>query len=163
MVTKGLPTAAMLHDLVDDVLDGEWPDGQGSVDAFLDRLALSRGDTAPGHTGQAFRLTGERDLAADYLIVHEFRSSLVGIHALANGSAGDVLQVYEDAAGELEDQHGPPEKAYDRRRPPSEVSHWVVGPARVSLFCHADHNSPARTIQLAIEHIERSAFADEHG
>lgn len=151
----------MLQGLVEDVLSGDWPVDQGSIDDFLDRLDLTRGDTAPGHTGQAFRLTGDRDLAADYLIVHEFRHSLVGIHALANGASGDVVEVYEEAAAELGQRHGPPEKAYDRRRPPSEVSHWVVGPARVSLFCHADHNSPARTIQLAIEHIERSAFADQ--
>lgn len=160
---KGLPTPGMLRDLVEDVLKGDWPEGQEQIDAFLDRLDLVRTDTAPGHQGQAFRLGGDRDLAADYLIVHEFRSALVGIHALANGPAEDVLRTYELVAQDLTTLHGPPEKAYDRRRPPSEVSHWVLPPSRISLFCHADHHSPARTIQLAIEHIERSAFADLHG
>ncbi|WP_109471302.1 hypothetical protein [Ornithinimicrobium cavernae] len=161
MVKKGLPTASMLLDLVRSVLDGEWPVTQGAIDAFLDRLELARGEVAPGHTGQAFRLTGERDVAADYLIVHEFQDALVGFHALGIGRAEDVQRVYGEAVDELAAVHGAPEKAYDRRRPPSEVSHWVVGPARVSIFCHADHRAPTQTIQLAIEHIERSAQADD--
>lgn len=161
MVTKGLPTSAMLQSLVQEVLvDAEWPAGRERVDAFLHGLGLSRGEAAPGHSGRAFRLTGDRDLAADYLIVHEFDQALVGFHALANGAADQVQDVYLEAASDLTAQHGAPEKAYDRRRPPSEVSHWVVGPARVSLFCHADYQSPGRTLQLAIEHIQRSDQAD---
>ncbi|QDO88716.1 hypothetical protein FNH13_10570 [Ornithinimicrobium ciconiae] len=161
MVTKGLPTSNMLQDLVQEVLvDPEWPTGQEAVDAFLERLHLARGEAAPGHSGRAFRLTGDRELAADYLIVHEFEKALVGVHALANGPAQQVQDVYDEATEQLTTQHGTPEKAFDRRRPPSEVSHWVVGPARVSLFCHADHEAPGRTLQLAIEHIERSALAD---
>lgn len=151
----------MLQNLVQEVLvDGEWPAGREEVDAFLQRLGLARGEAAPGHSGRAYRLTGDRELAADYLIVHELDQALVGFHALANGRAEQVQDVYDDAASELTAQHGAPEKAYDRRRPPSEVSHWVVGAARVSLFCHADYQSPGRTLQLAIEHIERSARAD---
>lgn len=161
MVTKGLPTASMLLELVESVVEGEWPVTQEAIDAFLSRLELARGEVVPGHTGQAFRLTGDRELAADYLIVHEFDDALVGFHALGVGPAPDVQEVYEAAVTELTSHHGEPEKAYDRRRPPSEVSHWVLGPARVSIFCHADHNAPNRTVQLAIEHIERSAHADE--
>lgn len=151
----------MLQDLVREVLvDGEWPSGQAQVDEFLSQLHLSRGEPAPGHSGLAYRLTGDRDLAADYLIVHEFDEALVGFHALAHGSAEDVHAVYEHTVLELTAQHGEPEKAYDRRRPPSEVSHWDVGPARVSIFSHADYESPGRTLQLAIEHIDRSTRAD---
>ena len=161
MVTKGLPTSGMLQELVQEVLvDEEWPVGRKQVDAFLERLGLGRGEPAPGHSGRAFRLTGDRDLAADYLIVHEYDGALVGFHALANGVADQVQDIYHRASEELTARHGTPEKAYDRRRPPSEVSHWVIGPARVSLFSHADFQAAGRTIQLAIEHIERSAQAD---
>lgn len=162
MVSKGLPTAAMLMDLIEDVLGGGWPTDRASIDAALAQMDLARGDAAPGHYGQTFRLIGDRDLAADYLICSEFRTCLVGVHALAHGSAQEVLDVYERVAADLTQHHGVPEKNYDRRRPPSEVSHWIIGPARVSLFCHADHNSSGRTIQLAIEHIDRSTFADQH-
>lgn len=161
MVTKGLPSASMLLDLVDSVVGGEWPVSQEAIDDFLGRLGFARGEVVPGHTGQAFRLTGDRELAADYLIVHEFDDALVGFHALGVGPSPEVQQVYEQAVTDLASEHGEPEKAYDRRRPPSEVSHWTLGPARVSVFCHADHHAPNRTIQLAIEHIERSAHADE--
>lgn len=163
MVMKGLPTARMLTDLVETVVESEWPVTQEAIDAFLARLDLARGEVAPGHTGQAFRLTGDRDLAADYLIVHEYADALVGFHALGVGAAQDVQSVYEAAVTDLAARHGQPEKDYDRRRPPSEVSHWVVGPARVSIFSHADHDAPQRTIQLAIEHIDRSLQADEDG
>ncbi|WP_114907532.1 hypothetical protein [Ornithinimicrobium murale] len=153
----------MLLDLVESVVGGDWPVTQEAIDAFLNRLELSRGEIAPGHTGQAFRLVGERKLAADYLIVHELDNALVGFHALGIGPADEVQDLYEQVVAEMTSQRDQPEKAYDRRRPPSEVSHWVLGPARVSLFCHADHNAPNRTIQLAIEHIERSAQADDEG
>lgn len=161
MVTKGLPSSTMLLDLVERVLEGEWPVTQEAIDAFLTRLHLARGEVAPGHTGQAFRLTGERDLAADYLIVHEYDNALVGFHALGVGPAQEAHAVYEETVTRMISAHGDPERAYDRRRPPSEVAHWVIGPARVSVFCHADHHAPNRTVQLAIEHIERSAHADE--
>lgn len=161
MVTKGLPSSTMLLDLVESVVDGEWPVTQEAIDAFLTRLQLARGEVAPGHTGQAFRLTGERELAADYLIVHEYDNALVGFHALGVGPADEVQSVYGETVARMISAHGDPERAYDRRRPPSEVAHWVVGPARVSVFCHADHHAPNRTVQLAIEHIERSAHADE--
>lgn len=163
MVTKGLPTTPMLISLVESVVEGEWPVTQEAIDAFLTRLELRRGEVAPGHIGQAFRLVGDRELAADYLIVHEFEEALVGFHALGVGPAREVQQVYESTVSDLAARHGEPQKAYDRRRPPSEVSHWAVGPARVSVFCHADHDAPTRTIQLAIEHIERSAHADVEG
>src|SRR5699024_3145609 len=117
-------------DLVHQVLDGQWPTSQQAIDEFLERLSLSRGEVAPGHTGQAFRLVGERDLAADYLIVHELQDALVGFHALGIGPAADVQRVYREAVAELAAEHGQPDKAYDRRRPPSEVSHWDIGPAR---------------------------------
>ncbi|USQ82083.1 hypothetical protein [Ornithinimicrobium faecis] len=151
----------MLLELVESVVGGEWPVTQKAIDDFLVRLEFARGEVVPGHTGQAFRLTGDRELAADYLIVHEYDDALVGFHALGVGPAQDVQRVYQQSVAEMTSLHGEPEKAYDRRRPPSEVSHWVLGPARVSIFCHADHNAPNQTIQLAIEHIERSAHADE--
>ena len=151
----------MLVVLVEEVVAAQWPVTQGAIDTFLAGLGLARGDAAPGHTGRAHHLTGERDLAADYLIVHEFEGALVGFHALANGPAAEIQALYEQSVAELEAIHGPPEKAYDRRRPPSEVSQWDVGERRVALFAHADHHSPARTIQLAIEDIDRAADTDD--
>ena len=35
MVTKGLPSSTMLLDLVESVVDGEWPVTQEAIDAFL--------------------------------------------------------------------------------------------------------------------------------
>lgn len=153
----------MLVALVEEAVAARWPATQDGIDTFLAGLGLARADAAPGHTGRAHHLTGERDLAADYVIVHEFEDALVGVHALANGPAAQVQALYEETVAELEAAHGSPEKAYDRRRPPSEVSHWEVGANRVALFCHADHNSTARTIQLAIEDTERAADTDEAG
>lgn len=128
---------------------------------MLARMELERGDTVPGYSGRAYRLTGERDLDASFLLVNTFEDALVSLHALGNGQAPHVQQVYLETADELSAEFGPPTKDYDRRRPPSEASHWVMGPARISLYCHADYQSAAMTIQLAIEHLERTAALEE--
>lgn len=163
MVSRGLPSAPMLIELVEDVLAGGWPDSLDQVDAVLADLSLARGDTVPGHTGSAYRLTGGRDLSADYLVVHLLDDSLVGFHALGGGSDREVQELYARTQEALTERHAAPTRDYDRRRPPSEVSHWLVGPARVSLFQHLDRRPPGMTIQLALEHIERAARADEVG
>ena len=153
----------MLVDLVEEVLTGGWPDSLDSVDTALAGLGLARGATAPGHTGTAYRLTGDRELSADYLVAHLLEDGLVGFHALGSGSAKDVQDLYAQTAAALTGLHGTPHRDFDRRRPPSEVSHWLVEPARVSLFQHLDRRPPGMTIQLALEHVERSAYADEVG
>lgn len=153
----------MLVNLIEEVLAGGWPESLEGVDAALAALGLARGETAPGHTGSAFRLTGDRELAADYLVVHLLGDGLVGFHVLGSGSARDVQDLYAQTVAALTDSHGTPHRDFDRRRPPSEVSHWVVEPARVSLFQHLDRRPPGMTIQVALEHIERSAQADDQG
>lgn len=142
-------------------MESDWPATTQETDDMLGRLGLERGDTVPGYAGRAFRLSGDRDLSASFLLVNTFQEALVSLHALGNGQAPEVQRVYQETTEELAAQHGAPTKDYDRRRPPSEASHWLLGPARVSLYCHADYQSAAMTIQLAIEHLERTAASDE--
>lgn len=151
----------MLRDLVGVVLDGGWPATEAQLDELLARLELARADDLPGYTGRAFRLLGERDLDASFVLAHTYDGALVGLHVLGNGMAQDVQRVAGEITAELTAAHGLPRKDYDRRRPPSEASHWLVGPARISVYCHADYQSAAMTLQLALEHVERTTLAEE--
>lgn len=161
MVRTGLPTTVMLRDLVDEVMDGGWPATEAEFDALLEQLQLSRADTLPGYPGRAFRLVGDRDLDASFVLAHTYDGALVGMHILGNGMAQDVQRICAEMTAELTELHGPPRKDYDRRRPPSEASHWLVGPVRLSVYCHADYQSAAMTLQLALEHVERTDQAEE--
>ncbi|USQ77933.1 hypothetical protein [Ornithinimicrobium cryptoxanthini] len=161
MVRNGLPTTVMLRDLVEEVMDGGWPGTEAELDAFLGELRLTRADTLPGYPGRAFRLTGERELDASFVLAHTYDGALVGLHILGNGMAQDVQRVCGEMSADLTEVHGPPRKDYDRRRPPSEASHWLVGPARISVYCHADYQSAAMTLQLALEHVERTDQAED--
>lgn len=142
-------------------MDGGWPSTDAQVDELLARLQFVRADNLSGYPGRAFRLTGDRDLDASFVLAHTYDGALVGLHVLGNGMAQDVQRVCGEMASELTAAHGPPAKDYDRRRPPSEASHWLVGPARISVYCHADYQSAAMTLQLAMEHVERTNLAED--